>query len=110
QVELAQVMVDDAEHVVHVGVRGAACDHLLQVPCREGIIAPVEVLFAEGDQLPHLVVHASERSTNYLSDCPGGVGRGGRSAGGGCSEVDGAGGLPGAAGGCCCGGAGEGRA
>src|SRR5437773_1933435 len=56
--ELAEVVIDDAEHVVHVGEHHAARDGLLQMAGRERIIAALEVLSAEGDQLPQLVVHA----------------------------------------------------
>src|SRR6185436_5932772 len=56
--ELAEVVVDDPEHVVHVGEGHAARNGLLEMPGRQRIIAALEVLSAEGDQLPQLVVHA----------------------------------------------------
>src|SRR5882724_3770206 len=47
-----------AQHVVDVREPHAAGHRLLEMPGRERVIAALEVLFAEGDQLPHLVVHA----------------------------------------------------
>src|SRR5262249_39169964 len=56
--ELAEVVVDDAQHVVDVGEGGAARHGLLEMSSRQRIIAALEMLSAEGDQLPQLVVHA----------------------------------------------------
>src|SRR5438552_15306988 len=51
-------MLADAEHVVHVGEGDAARYRLLEMAGRERVIAALEVLPGEGDQLPQLVVHA----------------------------------------------------
>ena len=58
RLELAQLVIDHAQHVVDVRERHAAGHRLLEVTGRERVIPALEVLFAEGDELPQLVVHA----------------------------------------------------
>ena len=63
--ELAQLVVGHAQHVVHVGKRRAAGDHLLQMAGGKRPVAAREVFPTEGDQLPQMVVHAPPAATRW---------------------------------------------